>query len=295
MRRSFFLSLCAALACSSVGLSACSDDEHKGTISHGPTASAGAQGKVPRTRLVYQPGTPLATTRVAKLFKKRLSSLNLLEGISAIKIGGDTVHVDVPTAKVDAIKKALSGGRFDLFLFDETADPFAAKKDEHAEKYTVKSERVKTKQGDASVLFLVGPDQKGLHDYAAPLAAGHITLIGPVRLDTGGTGHRTYFAQSGRSVRGEFVKSAKAEGNELVLTFQGMGTNFLRWSSRDVSRYLVQVDGRVVAAVQPETPVNDGVLRVTVPGDAAAIAKSLDGVAISHDTVFEKTADLPPG
>jgi hypothetical protein len=265
---------------------ACGDDEHKGTISHGPSATASPHD-VARTRLVYQPGSPLATAHVAAVFRKRLASIRRAD----IKIGGDVIHVDVANDQLDAAKAALDGGRVDLYLFDEKADPFAAKHEEHADKFTVETESVATADGSTSLRFLVAPKsgRAALLAYITPMAAGARPLVGPFA-----EGVRSYFAEEGRSVRGEQLASAKAEGDTLVLTFEGSGKNVLRWSSRARARYLLAIDGDVVGTSQPEAEVKDGVLRVPVSSGAATAAAKIDGRALSHETIFGKAEPLAP-
>jgi hypothetical protein len=242
---------------------------------------------VARTRLIYLPGSPLATAPVAAVFKKRLAGI----GGAEIKIGGDVIHVDVKNEQVDAAKVALEGGRVDLYLFDDKADPFAANHEEHADKFTVETESVATAEGRTSLRFLVAPKdgRAALLAYISPLAAGARPLVGPFA-----DGYRSYFAQSGRSVRGEQLASAKADGDTLVLGFESGGKSVLRWSSRDRARYLLAIDGDVVGTSQPEAEVKDGVLRVTVSSGAATAAAKIDGRALSHETLFEKAEPLAP-
>ena len=106
-------------------LAGCGDDEHKGTISTGsaqPTASVVAP--IDRALLVYSPGTPIATTRTAERFKRRLEKAGLKK--VKVGIGGEVVHVEPLASDVEATKKALSGGRLDVHVFSDATNPFEA-------------------------------------------------------------------------------------------------------------------------------------------------------------------------
>ena len=210
----------------------------------------------------------------------------------AIKIGGDTVHIDVPPDKADAVKKALGKGRADIHLFDETHNAFAHNESDHAAKFELGSEPLKTKDGETTVRFLVAAKDKraDLLKYLETYAGSGTPLIGPA-----GDRIRGYYAQAGRSIRGELISGAKQSDGKLVLTLAGSGKSFLRWSSKDLGRYLLRVDGDVIAALQAAAEIKDGTLTLSlVDGapSAADLVKLLDGLAVSHLTVFEK--EKPP-
>jgi hypothetical protein len=289
-RLALSLTLCAAAV-------ACSDDEHKGTISTGsaePTASATAVAET-KERLVYSPGTPIASMRVAERFKRRLEKAGL-KGVN-VKIGGEVVHVDAPPKKVAAVKEALSGGRLDLYVFAASTNPFADANEEDLAPLKLGSETVSTSAGQQQRRYLTGePDQRDqMTKIASDKSLGAKAFVGPVYEAGKKTGLRSYFADADRSLRGEMVAKAavESEGDEttLVITFEDRGKNFLRWQGKEKSRLLVRVDGDIVAAVQLTEPIKDGALRVPWKGDPAqakAIAASLDGVAVSHETVLKE-------
>ncbi|MBW2454551.1 MAG: hypothetical protein JRI68_08570, partial [Deltaproteobacteria bacterium] len=96
------------LSLAAAGLGGCDDDDHKGTISSGPELSPARSAvakRAGRTRLIYGPGSPLSSARVAGVIRKRLASLGIPE--RDIRIGGEQIHVDVPKDKVAAAKEAL--------------------------------------------------------------------------------------------------------------------------------------------------------------------------------------------
>jgi len=274
-----------------MALAGCGDDEHKGTISHSTSATGQTTTAIAYTRLIYNPGTPLATARVADVFRARLQPIGVAS--SSVKIGGDIVHVDVPDSRLAAVKTALQGGRFDLYLFDDRLDPFATATETHASKFEVASETVQTKDGPTTLRYLVAPAaaKVALSQYIASHAGSAKALFGPIA-----AGYRSYFVQSGRSVRGELIDGAKASanGDSLALTFVGSGKSFLRWSSNNRARYVALVDGEVVGTYEATKEISTGVLVVTVVGDAAAMARALDGHALSHLTVLTETKALAP-
>lgn len=273
------------------GTSACSDDEHKGTVSTGsaePTASAIAPAET--KLLVYSPGTPIATMRVAERFKRRLARAKLAG--AKVKIGGEAVHVEAPLQKVEAVKKALAGGRLDLHVASTSTHPFADAAAEDVEPLRLETETVPTESGTETRRYLVGSTEQRslLKERAQDKSLGAATFIGPAE-DAAGKkiGLRSYYADPERNVRGEMVASAKAEGDVLVITFEGGGKSFLRWQGKQKSQLLLRVDGDVVGTIQLTEPIEDGVLRIPLKGEpeAAALAATLDGVAVSHETVLQ--------
>ncbi len=270
--------LAVALSAMLSGCEGCGDDEHKGTISHGsaqPTASA----KVKTTRLTYDPGSPLHTMRVAEILKQRLEALGI--GASAIKIGGDIVNIDVPDDQLADAKQALEGGRLDVYLIDDGHDPFSKNEQDHAEKFELGSDAL----AKGSVRFLWAPaDQRdALVAYVQAYAGSKKVLTGP---HDGGV--RAYFVHADKSARGEFLEAAAGEGRTLRLTFGGSAKSSIQWNTRQPARYAALVDGVVVGVAAPAAQVTDGTLQVSLAdpaADAAAIAKALDGIALSHDTV----------
>ena len=163
------------------GCRACKTDEvgPESTISHGSADPSSAPA--PMTRLVIDPGNPLMVVRVAKRIATRLKGLGVSE--QQVKIGGDRVHVDVLNTMADACAKALDGGRLDVFLFDERADPFAAQPEEHAKHFDVMSETLPGEHGaPATVHYLMGtPEERdALTKYLAEQASGSMPLVGPI-------------------------------------------------------------------------------------------------------------------
>lgn len=271
---------------------ACGDDEHKGTISTGsakPVASVAAP--IDRVLLVYSPGTPIATTRTAERFKRRLEKAGLKD--VKVGVGGEVVHVEPLAHAVDATKKVLSGGRLDLHVSSSTTTPFEDLSADDVAPMTLGSETVTTEKGPEEVHFLkAGPSERdALRKAAEDKRLGALALVGPLYEDGKTSGWRTYFADSERSVRGEMVAAAKAEGGALAITLEGNGKSFLRWQGKQKGRLLVRVDGDVIAAVQLDEPVKDGVLRVDgmPPERAAAVAAEIDGTAVSHECVLKET------
>jgi hypothetical protein len=283
-----------------LGLAACEeDDSHKGSISHGSAAATTGAPAVTKVRLIYAPGSPLATMRVATAFTRRLGPLGVSK--AAIKIGGEQIHVDVPADKAAAVKKALEGGRLDVYLFDDGADPFAAKAKELPEGFRLAQE----KGSEGPVHFVLAPEDRraDLEKLLGQNPSAGRALVGPA-----GTGDlRSYYVEAESSVRGELLTAAKAEQGEagpvLALTFEGSGMNLLRWGSKEQARFVVEVDGLVVGTAQAETEITDGVLRVVLARsgpdaleETKALAKSLageaGGLALSHLTVFAEERPL---
>lgn len=278
-------------------VSGCGDDEHKGTVSHG---SASATSSPPAmTRLVVGPGSPLSSAPVAARIRERLLPL----GIDArhIKIGGDEIHVDVPSSKLVACKRALEGGRFDLHLFDDRADPFASSPQAHKSRFEVGSESVRDAEGKPAVRrFLMGTpaERDDLFAYLKEHAAGAMPALGP--MSWGATQPqrlRSYYLQAGsaRVSRGEQLAGARAErdGDEvrLALELVGSGASFVRWASKQRARFVVLVEGLVVGTSQPTSEIADGKLSVVIErrgnadatlADVHAMAKSIDAKALSH-------------
>lgn len=275
-----------------VALVACSDDEHKGTVSHGPTAApTGTAAPTPRVRLVYSPKSPIATMRVAEIAKKRLAETG-----ARVAIGGVTVDVEAPEDRRDAVKEAMSGGRLDLWLAAEDDLPADAGSDE----LPVKTETLKTAAGPTTRRFLEAPaDQRDVLTQQAERHAGRAkVLLGPSGARSGPL--RTFLVEPSKHVRGEYVASARAlqhaEGARLVVTFDGAGRNFVRWESKQKNGFVLQVDGAVVGVTYASDEQKDGSLTFTLAGwsleEVAALAKSLDGVALSHLTVLESEKRL---
>jgi len=285
------------------------DDNHDGTISSGPGSSPAKSvvaQKAGKTRLIYRPGSPLASARVAGVIRKRLASLGIPE--KDIRIGGEQIHVDVPQDKAAAAKQALAGGRLEIYLFDEQADPFAVNTADHAERYEVKSEALGRGAGGKTLHYLVAPVAKReqLLTYLAQHSTGAKGLVGPV-FDGASEprGHRSYYVRASDPVRGELVKAAAARktdgGAALVIELEGQGKASVRWAAKHQARFVLLVDELVVATVAPEGPVKDGKLAFPLAdrGDpaatlavATAMAKRLDGVAFSHLVTFVKERSL---
>lgn len=282
MKKATMLLCCAGL------LFGCGDDEHKGTVSHGPSAQPTTTAPAPpMVRLVYQPKSPVATMRVAEIAKKRL------EGMGAtIKIGGETIHVDVPSTQAAAAKKAMEGGRIDLWL--AAADTLGA--DAGSEAIPLKSEEVSSSEGPKTDRYLEAPPdaREELLRQAEAHAGKARVLLGPSG-DRGGP-LRTFLVEPGKTVRGEYVASAQAlqhaEGARLVLTFEGSGRNFVRWNSKQGARFVLQADGAAIATVASSDEVKDGSLTFVLSGwsfeDAKKLAEAIDGVALSHSTALEE-------
>lgn len=281
-KRGVRMALSLSLALS--GCEACGDDEHKGTISHGTTSPSASAKPVETTRLTYNPGSPLHTMRVAEIFKKRLEPLGI--DATAIKIGGDIVNIDVPNATIDAAKRALEGGRLDVYLIDDDHDPFSKNEADHSEKFALGT--------DAARFLWAPPEQRdALVDYVQQYAGSKKVLTGPYATADVPAGVRAYFVHADKSARGEFLESARGEGSSLSLTFSGSAKSSIQWNTKEPSRYAALVDGVVVGVAAPEEQVKDGTLQVSLAdasADGAAIAKSLDGIAVSHDTVAEEKA-----
>ena len=294
--------LFVSAALGAVGV-ACEDDEaHKGTISHGPsTATQGASASAKLVRLIYAPGSPLATMRVATTLARRLEPLGMDN--EDIKIGGETIHVDVAADQAPKVKKALEGGRLDLYLFDDRADPFAEKERDLPDGFRLALEA--TKGSERPLHFVVAPGNRraDLEKLLAENPSAGRALIGP----TGEGELRSYYVQSDSSVRGEMLSAAGAEqspeGALLLLTFEGSGKNLLRWSSKDHARFVVQIDGQVVGTTKAEETITDGVLRVPLQGSgkdaldrakalATSLASKAGGLALSHLTVLAEERPL---
>jgi hypothetical protein len=281
----------------------CGDDDHKGTISTGsaaPTTSASGAG-APKTLLVYAPGTPIASMRVAEVFKRRLGRKKI--GSAEVKVGGEVVHVHVPAEDVAKVERTLGGGRLELHVLDTEARAFGDTDPASYEPLVRREEVVTLKSGPKTVAFLSGSnDQRDallartVKDQGSALA-----LVGPLYDAGKPAGFRSYLVDAERRVRGEMVASAKVESADgkasLALTFEGSGKSFLRWHSSQKERFVLRIDGNVIGTFSPDAPVTDGVLRVPFPsrGDdkttvAAAnkLAATLDGVALSHETVLKK-------
>ncbi len=290
------------------GLGGC-DDNHDGTVSSGPELSPARSvvaKRKGRVRLIYGPGGPLSSARVAGVIRKRLASLGIPE--KDIRIGGEQIHVDVPKDKVAAAKEALNGGRLEIYRFDDQADPFAQKTAEHAKRYTVKSESMATTAGARTLHYLVAPaDQREqLLGYLSEHTTGAKGLVGPVYAgaDTP-TGLRSYFVQPSQPVRGELVRAAAAKETKgrvtLTLELEGQGKASVSWESKQRARFVLLMDGLVVATLQPASPVRDGKLAFPVADRggpeatlavAAALAKQVDGIAFSHQVTLDKERPL---
>jgi hypothetical protein len=269
----------------------CGDDEHKGTISTGsakPTASAVAPAH--RELLVYSPGTPIATTRTAKRFKKRLEKAGLKD--VEVGIGGEVVHVEPLPKDVEAVKEALTGGRLDVHVFSDTTNPFTNASSEDVAPLTLGTETVQAEGGGKTVAFLKADDsqREALKKAAEEKSLGALALVGPLYEDGEATGWRSYFADSEREVRGEMVTGAEVKDGVLAISFEGNGKSFLRWQGKQKARLLLRYDGDVIAAVQLTEPIKDGVLRVSglPPKRATAVAADIDGTAVSHECVFKE-------
>ena len=87
----------------------------------------------------------------------------------------------------------------------------------------------------------------------------------------------------------------------LLLSFEGQGTSFLRWESKQHARFVVLVDENVIGTSQPEREIGNGKLAVTLeprPDEtgaakaAAAMATSLHTAALSRLVVVEKRTPL---
>ena len=285
-RRTAASTLCLFLALG------CGDDEHKGTISTGsakPAASAvGAPAE--RVLLVYSPGTPIATTRTAERFKRRLEKAGLND--VRVGVGGEVVHVEPLPKDVEATKKVLAGGRLDLHVFSYTTTPFEGASDEDLAPLTLGTETVSTKDGPKTVRFLRANDSQlqALQKAAEEKSLGALALVGPIFEGGRLAGWRSYYADREHSVRGEMVAAAKVDDTSLVITLEGSGKSFLRWQGKQKGRLLLRVDGEVIAAVQLDEPVTDGMLRVTglPPERATAVAADIDGTAVSHACVLKE-------
>jgi hypothetical protein len=297
--------LCLALAL----VGGCDDESHDGTISRGPkdqpssSAKAAAQARI---RLIYGPGSPLSSARVAGLIKKRLGPLGIPK--ESIRIGGEQIHVDVPKTKVAAVKLALAEGRLELYLFDDRADPLGSKTADHAKRFAVKTQSVPTAAGARTFHYLVAPSsERGvLLAYLEEHSTGAKGLVGPVFADAGASQSlRSYYVQAGDSVRGEFVKraSARQDGEQaaLDLELEGSGKTRVLWATKGRSRLVLLVDGLVLGTLLPAGKVKDGKLSFTLGyrGGAAAtltaataLAKKLDGIAFSHLVTFVKERPL---
>ncbi|MEZ4445560.1 MAG: hypothetical protein R3B72_41175 [Polyangiaceae bacterium] len=273
-------------------LSACGDDEHKGTISHGSAAppSVGSAAPVATTLLVYSPGTPIASMRVAEVFRKRLAALSI--DAKQIRVGGEVVHVEIPSGQKQAVMNALAGGRLDVYAAS-ARDPIGALGEDALGGMPRKTETHAGPEGSVTSHFLLGPDAETLRKRAEGLDLGAKPLVGPASKPD--EGFRTYLADSSRQIRGEQVSAAAITSDgaapRLSLTFEGNGRSFLRWSSKQKVALLVLIDGQVLARVTPDAEITDGVLSFPLTIDDAAakkLAAALDGVALSHDTVFKE-------
>ncbi|MBW2454592.1 MAG: hypothetical protein JRI68_08780, partial [Deltaproteobacteria bacterium] len=198
--------------------------------------------------------------------------------------------------------------RLEIYRFDDQADPFAQKTAEHAERYGVKSESVATPGGARTLRYLVAPtDQREqLLGYLSEHTTGAKGLVGPVFAGAAKpTGLRSYFVQPSQPVRGELVKAAVAKEADgkvaLELELEGQGKASVSWDSKQRARFVLLVDGLVVAAHQPRGPVKDGKLAFPVADRggseatlafATALAKQLDGMAFSHLVTFVKERSL---
>ncbi len=287
----------------------CDDENHDGSVSWGPKdpPSSSAKGSSEgRIRLIYSPGSPLSSARVAGLIKKRLEPLGIPK--ESIRIGGEQIHVDVPKDKAEAVKQALALGRLELYLFDDRADPFAIKTADHAKRFAVKTESVPTSVGATTFHYLVAPtaERAALLAYLGEHGTGAKGLVGPTFASSAvPRGLRSYYVQAGESVRGEFVKraTAKEAGEQAVLELEleGSGKVSVLWASKRRARFVLQVDGLVLATQQPKEPVKDGQLSFPLAhrgGSAATLAaatelaKRLDGIAFSHLVTFDKERPL---
>jgi len=271
-------------------LGGCSDDEHKGTISTGSAAPTSSALVEERVLLVYSPGTPIATMRTAKRFKRRLAKAGLKD--VKVGIGGEVVHVEPKPGDVDATKKALSGGRLDVHVFSDTTNPFANVAAEDVAPLSLGTETVTADGGSKTLHFLTSDasQRQALKKAAEDKSLGALTLVGPIYEGGKATGLRTYYADPERKIRGEMVAAAKAEGDELAISFEGNGKSFLRWQGKQKSRLLLRVDGDVIATVQLTEPIKDGVLHVSgLPQEqVTAIADDVDGTAVSHECVLKE-------
>lgn len=278
--RSVVLVSCLALlACG------CEEDPPlKGAASRGSSplfADGGAP--VPTKRIVLDPGGPLAASRVADVARKRLLALGLSP--QAVKIGAHTVNVDVEEKRLAETTKALDGGRFDMYVFDESQEPFRDSKD--LGDVVVKEEVVFAEAGAARTVTYVVGDRAAIDKLVAAQETPSLGLVGPVEVD-GKKRYRSYFVERERDTRGEYIAAAEAlEENGsayLVLTLDGGAVNMLRWSSRRKRRLVAFINGDVVATAQPDSLIKDGVIRFEVDTLEAAtsLAKSLNTTAFSH-------------
>ena len=286
-------------------LGACSDDAHKGDPSTGPAPSASAK-VIPRTRLVYDPKTPIATARVAGIFKRRLEAVKIDGG--AVKIAGQRLHIDVNSDQVEAVKEALAGGRADLWLA-APADPLADLK-EVPEGATLEEETQGLPKGQAVSHFLKAKTTDALFPGEkadlGDAAGGAKVFTGPLFEDGAQTAVRTYLVQPDRSIRGEFIETARVEEKDgavtLVVPFNASGKSFVRWNTKQGERFVLVVEGEVVGTAFHAEEQKDGTLRFSVAGrpraEVETIAKAVKGKrAVSHEVDLEETKEieLPPG
>jgi len=286
MRRAILMLAATAL------LIGCGDDDHKGSPSVGPAPSASAKEE-PRVQLVYNPKTPIATARVASIFKRRLAAIGLGD---VVKIGGRHVHVNVPAVKVEEAKKALSGGRADVWL-TTTTDPLGLL-DEPPKGLSLKEETVRLPKGETKIHFLQGPpDKRAALTDLGDAAAGANVLTG-LSFEGGATA-RTFLVQPDRKARGEFVTDGEVEEIDgkpvLAVTFNAAGKSFVRWNTKQGERFVLQIDGEVVGTAHSDVEVKDGVLRFSVGGRTKAqVAKLAEAIAksraVSHEVELEEKA-----
>ncbi len=265
-----------------------------------PSATA-ASAPTPELRLSYVVGSPLSTIRAAKAFKLRLASLGIKE--RQIRVGASKIDIHVAKRQAAKVKEALANGRLELYLFDDVADPFSFKKKQHAKHFEVKRESVVTAGGNKeTILYLLGKpnERKQLLAYLKKQEVSAKALVGPAY--AGGAspvGLRSYYVQADRSARGELLKAARAKEKDgrpiLELEFAASGVNFLRWNTRQRSRFIILVDGLVIGSAQPAKVIKDGVLTVELPKrkgaleDAKHMAASLTGgKALSHLVKLKK-------
>jgi len=266
-----------------------------------PTVSA-TTARQPRARLVYDPGGPLAGVSVAAVMKRRLEPLGITQ--QDLRVGDNSVVVDVPAAKVKAVRQALAGGRLDLHLFD-ALDPFSGVgAPQPASELKVQQEQL---AGEPAVHFLVAPAAKAkeLLAYLEQQSTNAKPLIGPFAAAAGDAGAapqiRSYYVVGGESARGEDVSRAVVAAGEAValeLTLGGVGKRFLQWNSRRPTRFVALVDGRVLAAPVVTEEIKDGRLQLPLiaqsPAAAQALARQLSRGALSHRVQLNRQIPSKP-
>ncbi len=273
------------LLCSAIAVAACSE-KPQGTVSHGPEGAASAAARQ-LVRLVVEPGTPLSSQPVADAVRRRLAPLGLSD--SDVEIAGADVHVYVGEALAVRARAALEGGRVDVLVADDAAPP--AGEAEPGAPLAVESESVSMASGPVTVRYVTAPVAERQALVAHVATRGDTMRLGPLfRGSDEPSGYRTYAVLAKRGARGESVTRARAleEGQSVMLELgvTGGAKGLVAWQSKQRARFLLFANGEVLAAVQPEAPIEDGVLKFPIVARSSkaaalkvahALAQELDG------------------